>query len=436
LFSPASNSKLYTVALALQRLGPDYRIKTSLYAKLRPNRSGTLKSDLVVYGRGDPTINARLHGSEIFRALDSLVRALTNSGIKKIKGNLIGDESFFRGPEFGSGWAWDDLEYNYGAEISALTINDNTLQVSIKPGDRPGAQCRLAVSPETTYLSFSNRSQTIAAGGKRSIKFYRPLNENLVYVTGEMALDDAGYTEPVPFHNPPGLFVSLFKAALARQRIKVTGKPRTVNWLARQLEPLDCAHMVELGSTESPPLSEIAALVQKPSQNLYADLLLAHVGELARDASSGAEETSEELGIRELNQFLSEAGLSKGDVEFEEGSGLSRDNLATPNATVALLQFMSQQKCADAYLAALPVAGVDGTLRNRMKATSAAGNVRAKTGSLRWAKSLSGYVTTAAAERLAFCFMLNRFGNPNHSATADLDAMATLLAGFSGRSDN
>ena len=127
--------------------------------------------------------------------------------------------------------------------------------------------------------------------------------------------------------------------------------------------------------------------------------------------------------------------MGKAEVIFEEGSGLSRDNLATPNATAALLQYMSKRKCAATFLASLPIAGVDGTLRNRMKGTAAQGNVRAKTGSLRWARSLSGYVTSAAGERLAFCFMLNRFDNSSRSANADLDAMTVLLASFAGRSD-
>src|SRR5205823_10591420 len=135
-----------------------------------------------------------------------------------------------------------------------------------------------------------------------------------------------------------------------------------------------------LASCESLPLRDIAREVMKPSQNLYTDLLLAHVGERARTADSVDKSTSEELGIRELSKFLAEAGVKRGDVLFEEGSGLSRNNVTTPNATIALLQFMSRHKCAEVYLNALPVAGVDGTLRNRMKGTAAANNVRAKTG--------------------------------------------------------
>jgi D-alanyl-D-alanine carboxypeptidase/D-alanyl-D-alanine-endopeptidase (penicillin-binding protein 4) len=436
LFSPASNSKLYTVAMALDRLGEDYTIKTTLFSQTKPNHRGTLKGDLFVYGRGDPTINARLHGSNIFNAFEPLVAALTNAGVRRIRGDLVGDESFFRGPAFGSGWAWDDLEFYYGAEISALTINDNTLQVSVKPGEELGKPCRLSLSAATALLSFSNRTETVAAGRRRTISFYRPLGQNVVYVSGEIPLDDPGYREDVTMHNPAAFFVSWFKDALAQRGIKLKGKLRTLSWQDRQMFPIDYTRMVELGAMESPPLRVLAREVEKPSQNLYTDLLLAQVGETTRLADTRPGTTSESLGIRELNKFLIEAAVKSGDVLFEEGSGLSRNNLTTPNATVALLQYMSRHKSARAYLEALPIAGVDGTLRNRMKDTPAAGNVRAKTGTLRWANSLSGYLATAAGEHLAFSLMLNRYhsSGPGASARNDLDTIAVLLAGFTGRS--
>jgi D-alanyl-D-alanine carboxypeptidase/D-alanyl-D-alanine-endopeptidase (penicillin-binding protein 4) len=434
LCSPASNCKLYTVALALDRLGADYRIKTSLYAKARPSKSGRLGGDLIVYGRGDPTINARVHGGDIYQALEPLVAALTHAGVKRIAGDLVADESYFRGPPFGSGWVWDDLEYYYGAEISALTINDNVLVASVKPGARVGAPCNLSLSPATPWLTLSNRTETTGTGEKRTIQFYRPLEESVVYVSGEMPLGEAGYTNEVTLHNPASLFGSFFKQALARHGIKVAGKLRTVNWLDRQAQPMDYSKLVELGYVESLPMRDIAREVQKPSQNLYADLLLAHVGEKTRDADSRPDETSEDLGVRALNKFLAEVGIQKGETFFEEGSGLSRDNLACPNATVALLQFMSRHKCAEDYIAALPIAGVDGTLRNRMKGTPAAGNVRAKTGTLRWANSISGFVTTAAGEHLAFSLMLNRYYELR-PARGDLDTIVVMLAGFTGRTN-
>jgi len=436
LFTPASNTKLYTVALALDRLGPDYRIKTSLYAHTRPDATGTLPGDLVVYGRGDPTINARLHGGDIFQALEPLVSALTNAGVRRVAGDLVGDTSSFRGPEFGSGWQWDDQEYAYGAEISALTINDNTLQFAAKPAASPGLPCQLLLTPPTSLLVLSNRTRTVDKDASTSVHLYRLPGENLVYVSGQVPVEDPGYRTEVTLHNPASLFTSLFREALTRRDISVAGRLRTADWLDRQATPIDLDHLIELGSCLSPPLRDLAGEVLKPSQNLYADLLLAEVGEKRRAADTPADRTSEALGIREMTQFLAQAGIRRGDVQFEEGSGLSRDNLTTPNATVALLQFMSRHPAGAVYAAALPIAGVDGTLEGRMKATAAAGNARAKTGTLRWANSLSGYVTSAAGERLAFSLMLNRYFNTDseHPARGELDAIVVLLAELRERS--
>lgn len=436
-FSPASNSKLYTVALALDRLGGDYRIKTSLYSANKPDPSGLLQGPLIVYGRGDPTINARLHGGDIYRALDPLVRALKQAGVKRIAGDLIGDDSFIHGPPYGSGWAWDDMQNYYGAEISALTINDNTLQVIVKPGDSNGAPCRIEFSPATQYLKVRNRTQTVA-GGRRSLNFYRPIEANELYVTGQLPLGDTNHVDDVTMHNPAGLFVSFFREALARQGIRVSGRTRTANWLDQQANPRAWSRLYELGHVESLPMRDLAREVQKPSQNLYTDLLLAHIGAREQKEEGRWFQTTEDIGVRELRKFLEKAGVPRGAVQFEEGSGLSRNNLTTPNATITLLQYMSRHAEAEAYLNALPIAGVDGTLRNRMKGTPAAGNVRAKTGTLRWAISLSGHVKSAAGERLIFSLMLNRYNAPDNEPTgrSEIDKIAVLLAGFTGRSDN
>lgn len=452
LFSPASNCKLYTMAMVLDKLGGDYRIKTSLYAAVKPDKRGNLKGDLIVYGRGDPGFNLQAGGGDIYQALQPIITALTNAGVRRISGDLIGDESFIVGAPFGSGWVWDDMNYYYGAEISALTINDNTLQVSVKPGAKPGAPCRLSVEPATGYVVLSNRTQTVAAGARRDLTFYRPLGQNVIYVSGQMPLDQTNYTDDVTMNRPAGLFLEFLREALVRSGIKVSGKTRTISWLERQSQPLDPRKLIELGAVESKPLREINVSVQKPSQNLYTDLMLAHVGSLEREKKMAEIQTrnpnppvetvvgtvsSEDYGIRELNKFLTKVGIQPNDFWFEDGSGLSRANVATPNATVALLQFMRRHTEAQSYYDALPIAGVDGTLRNRLKGTRAAGNVHAKTGTLRWASSTSGYVTTAAGEKLVFCLMLNRYAAPSaaFSARAELDKVIVLLADFTGRSD-
>jgi D-alanyl-D-alanine carboxypeptidase/D-alanyl-D-alanine-endopeptidase (penicillin-binding protein 4) len=435
LFSPASNCKLYTVALALDRLGPDYRIRTSLYANAKPDASGSLEGNLIVYGRGDPTINARLHGGAVLKALEPLVAALTNAGVKRITGDLVGDESFFRGAPYGSGWGWGDLDNYYGAEISALTIDDNTVAASCKPGASVGAPCQVTLAPATSSLVINNHTRTAPKGSPRTIRIHRPFDEDTVYVTGQLPLDDTGTSDDVTVRHPAEIFVECLKRALTARGVDVRGKLRVVRDVDRPAGPLDCDKLVELGSMDSLPMRDLAREVEKPSQNLYADLLLAQVGEKVRPPQN-ATETSEELGAREMSKFLAEAGLSRGSYALEEGSGLSRDNLASPDATVTLLQYMSRHKSAQVYLDALPIAGVDGTLRNRMKNTPAMGNLRAKTGTLRWANSLSGYVSTAAGEHLAFSLMLNRYhpAGQAHSSREDLDAIAIQLASFTGRS--
>jgi D-alanyl-D-alanine carboxypeptidase/D-alanyl-D-alanine-endopeptidase (penicillin-binding protein 4) len=437
LFSPASNSKLYTMAMVLDRLGPDYRIKTSLYAHAKPDEHGVIQGDLIVYGRGDPTINEKLHSNDIYKALEPLVAVLTNAGVKEISGDLIGDDSYFNSPPFGSSWDWGDFQEYYGAEISALTINDNTLQLMLKPGEKVGDSAKLSFDPETSYVTVSNRTHTIANGGRRRIEQYRPVGENVVYLYGEVPLGDPGSSEDVTMHNPAGLFIELFRNALTKHGIKVSGNLRTINWQDREVAPFKANEWVELGAMESLPVRDIIREVQKPSQNLYTDLMLQHVGAGTMNIRQMRPlETAEDAGLRELNKFLATAGVKRDETIFDEGSGLSRNNLTTPNATVALLKFMRHHKDAEIYINALPIAGVDGTLRRRMKGTPAANNLRGKTGTLRWAHSLSGYVTTAAGEHLVFSIMLNRFQNrdPQRSPTADMDAIAVMLAGFTGHS--
>lgn len=484
-FNPASNAKLYTAALALDRLGADYRIHTSLYSTARPDTSGTLKGDLIIYGRGDPTMAASLNGGDYFKPLEPLANQLASAGVRRIDGDLVGDESYFATPAIGAGWEWDDLQEYYGAEASALTLNDNALDLFVKPAERIGLPCRITTGPATSWVTIINRTETASKNMEGRIVVYRPVGENIVYVSGRLPLGGRDYRGSVAVHNPAGLFVTLFKEVLARRGIVVTGRARTIDWKYREVTPTDWTKLTELGFVESPPLKEILRETLKPSQNLYAQLLLLQVGanrglgaggrgpdttmsangstlpnnQPSNGASVAAQPlgprppapdphlTTEEMGAEAMNDFLAAAGVKQGDVLLEEGSGLSRRDIITPNATVALLAHMHRHRFADDYRNALPVAGVDGTLQNRMKGTAAAGNARAKTGSLRFVYALSGYVTTAAGERLAFSIMLNNYYNAERAGTAanpgqrlpsprdDLDAIVVMLANFAGRSD-
>ncbi len=425
LLKPASNAKLFTAALALDRFGPGHRIQTSLYSATRPDKSGTLRGDLIVYGRGDPSFAERFNGGSYSNILKPVVEAIAAAGIKQIKGDLIGDESYFRGPPFGTQWTWDDLQQYYGAESSALTVQDNVVDLVIKPGPRVGAPCEIITLPATSYLSFSNRTVTVEADSRRRVSIYRPVGENVVHVSGWMPLGGSNLVDAVSVHRPALWFVTLLKEALARRGIRVTGRVRAVDWLERQVEPLNFDAFVELGSIASAPLRTLLAKMMKPSQNLYAHLLLLQAGSNWRTPPL-PEQTTEEVGLSEMSAFLKNAGVREGEALLEEGSGLSRGALVTPNATVALLGFMRRHEHFETFLASLPVAGVDGTLRSRLKETAAAGNARAKTGTLRHVNTIAGYLTNRSGENLAFSIMLNNYDGEN--ARPALDKIVVLLA--------
>ena len=430
LLKPASNAKLYTGALALDRLGPQSRIRTSCYAAAEPDADGTLAGDLTIFGRGDFSMAARFHGGDNTKSLEPLVNALAAAGVKRVTGDLVGDESFFRGPPFGSAWTWDDLNYSYGAEVSALTHEDNVVDLVFKPAAL-GQPVTFTAKPATQFLQFINRTTTVTNGGKRSIELYRPLAQNTVYLHGSLPADDKGMADAMPVPRPALWFVTQLREALAQRGITVAGQLRARDWLAAEAAPVDYGKQVEIAFTESRPISELVTQMMKPSQNLYAQLLLLQVG--ARTHKPG--QTTEEAGLAELQKFLAEAGVKRGEVLLEEGSGLSRGCLLMPEATVQLLRHMDKHPAAAAYRAALPVAGVDGSLKSRFTGTAAARNVLAKTGSLRYVNSLSGHVTTAAKERLVFSFMLNAYTGTAVSGREVIDELAVLLANFSGKSE-
>ncbi len=461
LLRPASNMKLYTVAAALDRLSPDYRFSTSVYAQARPDAAGILHGDLTIYGRGDPSIAARFSNGDYLLRINELASRIAAAGVKRVEGDLVGDETYFTGPQYGSGWAWEDLQWWYGAEVSALTINDNALDLSVKPGSDVGAPAVITTGPPDPLLTIVNRVTTGTKGSRRDLTLHRGLNADLLEVSGSIPLDDRGYTAGVGISHPALLFVYLLRASLAQRGVTVTGRSRIVraNSIAgisagpvqtHALAALTFAPQrtpLEIAGLQSPALSVIAAQTLKPSQNLYTELILRTLGKLVPSAattntirnaelsnltSSGT--TSEDAGLEVVKAFLKEAGVNSLGLALNDGSGLSRNDMVTAEATLQLLTYMNRHRYAGAFREALPIAGVDGTLRNRMKGTAAEKNVRAKTGTLRSAASLSGYLTTAAGENLAFSIMVNNYPEDTDPGSVCIDPIAVLLASFAGRS--
>ncbi|HKV36473.1 MAG TPA: D-alanyl-D-alanine carboxypeptidase/D-alanyl-D-alanine-endopeptidase [Pyrinomonadaceae bacterium] len=438
LLRPASNMKIYTVAAALDRLTPDYRFNTSVFASTKPDSSGVIRGDLRVYGRGDPTFAARFNNGDYFKAIDDLAARIVSVGVKRVEGDLVGDETYFNGPKYGSGWEWEDLTWYYGAEVTPLSVNDNALDLFVKPGLAVGQPALITTGPPDPLLTIVNRVTTSAKGVRRDIAIHRGLNENTITITGSIPLEDRGYTGGIGISHPALLFVYLLRNSLAQKGVTITGKSRVTGEVPLpSVSSVPSVAQEEIVNFQSPSFSSIAAQTLKPSQNLYTELILRTIGKLTPPPPTFtiSNPTSEQLGLEAVRSFLKTAGIRPEALVLDDGSGLSRGDMITADATVQLLAFMSRHRFANVFRDALPIAGVDGTLRNRMKGTPAENNLRAKTGSLSSAASLSGYVTTAAGEKLAFAIMVNNYPRDVEPRTACIDPIAVLLASFNGKPD-
>src|SRR6266850_2270146 len=439
LLRPASNMKLYTVSAALDRLSPDYRFVTSVYARTKPDAAGTLRGDLTIYGRGDPSIAARFNSGNYFKGIDDLAARIVAAGVKRVEGDLVGDETYFTGPQYGSGWSWEDLQWWYGAEVSALTVNDNALDLAVKPGLQVGAPAVVTTGPPDPLLRIVNKVTTTPKGTKRDLNVYRGLGSDEAEIIGFIPLEDGGYAGGIGISHPALLFVYLLRDSLARQGVIIKGRTRTVPQPISDASALpgpSVSGLTELAILQSPPFSLIAAQTLKPSQNLYTELILRTLGKVAAtaSASSSVDRTSESAGLEVVGNFLNEAGVNATLLSLTDGSGLSRSDMVTAEATLQLLTYMRRHRYANAFRDALPIAGVDGTLRNRMKGTVAENNLRAKTGTLSSASSLSGFVTTAAGEELVFSIMVNNYPGGINPPSVCIDPIAVLLASFAGKS--
>lgn len=446
---PASNMKLYTVAAAFDRLTPDFHFVTSVYAKEKLE-DGKVKGDLIVYGRGDPSIAARFNNGDYFKGINDLADRIVAAGVKRIKGDLVGDESYFNGAPVGSGWEWEDLTWSYGAQVSALTINDNAIDLNIRPGDRIGAPVSITTGPpSSSFMTIVNRATTTAKGTRGDLRIYRGLGANSLEITGTLPMGDAGFVGGVSIPDPALAFVSMLRDALIKRGVKIDGRVRTVTASsggsiipgissAATAQPQNMPAQtapVEIASLPSPAFNSIAAQTLKPSQNQYTEIILRTLGRTQPPASTelGRMRDDEEKGLEVVKDLLRQAGVNDNEVALNDGSGLSRNDLISANTTIQLLTFMSKHKYFAQFREALPIAGVDGTLRTRMRGTPAEGNVRAKTGSLSSVASLSGYVKTAGGEHLVFSMMLNNYPDAAAVRRDSIDAIAVLLASFAGK---
>ncbi|MCP2166365.1 D-alanyl-D-alanine carboxypeptidase/D-alanyl-D-alanine endopeptidase [Goodfellowiella coeruleoviolacea] len=416
---PASNAKLFTSAAALEVLGPDHRFTTSLHST-GSVRGGVLGGDLYLRGTGDPTMLAADYRN--------LAAALAAQGVRRVNGDLVTDDTWFDSVPFPPGWAWDDEPYYYSAQTSALTVAPDTdydagsITVVVTPG-QPGQPATVTFDPPTDYLTVDNTAVTGPAGSASTLTVARDHGTNTVRVRGSVPAGGAAVRQWITVVNPTGLVASLFRAALAAEGIKVTGGTRSA---------ATPAGARQLAAHESMPLSQLLVPFLKLSNNLHAEALVKAMGR----KESGAGTWS--AGLAAAKSRLAGLGVDTGALSLFDGSGLSRMDNVAPDQIAALLVAAKAKPWFGVWYDALPVAGasdrmVGGTLRNRMAGTPAANNLHAKTGSMTGVTGLSGYVTAASGQTLAFSLVQNNF---SAASLKDVeDAVAVRLAGYRGADD-
>ncbi|MGH9518219.1 MAG: D-alanyl-D-alanine carboxypeptidase/D-alanyl-D-alanine endopeptidase [Terriglobales bacterium] len=429
-FTPASNAKLFTLAAALQLLGPDFRFHTVLHASAAPDANGVIAGDLVIEGVGDPSFGCRPYPyrpdpeppalpCDPMLAPRELARRLQARGVTRITGNIIGDASYFRYIPYPPGWSIGDRIWDYGAPVSALTLNDNTRYLTISP-TAAGSPAQLRFDPALTPPGESLETSilTTSAGGKTDLRIRLDPATNAPILEGTIAADGKPLLETLAVRQPALYAAALLRSVLQAAGIEVDGTAR-----ARLVPAVNAMPGYDLTTWDSPPLAQILQATAKVSQNLEAELMLRVLGKLRGDTSLD----ELEAGRAVRREFLHNAGLDAGDADLVDGSGLARTDLVTPAGMVRLLRYMDARPDAATWRDLLPIAGEDGTLDHRFRGTAAAGRLRAKTGSLSHVNSLSGYVTTSRGERLAFSLLSNNVDRPASEVRAELDKLALAL---------
>jgi serine-type D-Ala-D-Ala carboxypeptidase/endopeptidase (penicillin-binding protein 4) len=423
-FVPASNMKLFTTALALAKLGPDYKFHTTLETRGTISPDGTLSGDVVLVGRGDPNLSNRKFPYELREEFDGppekvlieLADALAARGVKEISGDVIGDDSYFPRERYPNGWEIDDMVWEYGAAISSIVVADNTVALTLTPGEKMGDPVGASVAPLTPDFALQNDVATSAPEVKSDLTLTREPGANLVVVRGTLPAKGAPHKLVLAIEEPALNAACLLRALLAERGVKLDGNSRAVH-----VADTDTTPRTILAEHVSVPLGDSVKLINKISQNLHTEMLLRTAAR-----QNGLWSTPEEM-LKTPQDFYAAAGIAPDDVIQTDGSGLSRHDLVTPRAIVTLLKYAQGQTWFAPYYRSLPVAGIDGSLQDRMKATVAAGRIHAKTGSVEHVRTLSGFAETPGGRRLIFSFLSNNQGGRNHEAADALNGLCVAM---------
>lgn len=388
LFNPASVQKVLTSIVALDKLGADYRFKTSVFAPAQIDADGTLNGDLIVYGTGAPDFNGE--------AMDDLIKQLQAKGLKRVTGQIVGDDSYFKGMPIGEGWTWNELQWHYGAEASALSFKENQAGVYMNTDGKAAAS--------TDLMEIRGEVKKTESGQTPAFGVQRGLESNEVFVWGN---GNKAYGK-LSVHNPALFTARNFKKSLENKGITVGGDIKSVGWKTENRA--EVTNMNELAAVESKPLGELIQRFNKNSVNLYGELILRAIGKRfgteAPDESREIQETrgDDAAGAAVIKKWLRERKVAVEDIQIADGSGLSRLDFVSPEAFARALAYAAQSNYGQVFANSLPIAGVDGTLGRRLY--NVKGRILAKTGTITYVNSLAGFAQ-ADDETFAFSIIAN-----------------------------
>ncbi len=420
LFTPASNTKLFSTALALTRLGPKHRMTTRVMAVAAPDAKGRLEGDLTIVGGADPSMSfigipyaAGAKPVDPLTGVEALADQVTAAGVRSIAGGVVGDDTAYPVDFYPPGWAADDAIWDYGAPVSALTLADNSMRMDIGPGAGDDDPVTVTFTPAIGYFLVSNRVR-VTAEGPHHLEVRRSGRQ--LELSG--TIGRAGVTEWLAVDDPALFFAAAFHDALTRRGVSIGRGPSAAHRYEGAVAP---ATGVTLAERRSPELAELLNVTGNVIPDWRAEVGLCGAGR-ARGGDG-----SRLRGLEEMQAFLAEAGISEKDYVLVDGSGLSRLTLLSPDAIVTLLRYMKRSTEAEAWTALLPVGGQDGTLEKRFHKDAAARNIHAKTGSLSHVNALSGYADSATYGELAFSIVVNHTAAPASEVREFIDRIGMIL---------
>jgi D-alanyl-D-alanine carboxypeptidase/D-alanyl-D-alanine-endopeptidase (penicillin-binding protein 4) len=423
--TPASNTKLVSTALALERLGPDYRMATRVLAAGPVDEEGRVRGDVRLVGGGDPTLSGRAvpyakdaKDGDPLGPLADLAAQVAARGVKRIDGDIVGDATRWPWAPWPAGWAVGDMTWEYGAPVSALVVNDNAVRVTVRPGSREGEPATVEFRPPVELFTVYNTLRT-RAGAERRIEMARAPGSGVLEIRGMAPPGGGVAVQSLAVPDPVQFAAEVFAQLLRQRGIVIRGRARGLTRAegTEWSEPQG----VELARRESPPLVELLRIVNKVSQNLHAEMLLRETAHVARGRGTSR------AGVEEMAALLKEAGAGEDAFDLEDGSGLSRRGLLSAGALTALLAHLEKKGRGELFRSLLPVAGEDGTLNGRFRGMAEASKIVAKTGSLSHVAALSGYAGEDPGKRVAFSILVNGSTAPASSVRALIDKIAIAI---------